>query len=78
MGGNFNEETEEHGRSIFNPQKAELACRKSEEYMKYGIGSHQITVLSTYLEQVRLLRDTISHDKFEVASIGEMQESDSI
>ena len=34
MGSDVNEETEEHGTSIFNPQEAEFACRKSEVYMK--------------------------------------------
>ena len=55
--------TEEHGTGISNPQEAELACRKSEAYMKYGIGPHQIIVLFPYSAQVRVLCGTISHDE---------------
>ena len=45
---------------------------------EYGIGPHQITVLARFSAQIRLLRDTISPDDVEVASIGEVLEWDSI
>ena len=72
-GADFGEELEVGGTSIRNQKEADLACQKVEKLIEYGVQPPQITILSPYTAQVRLLCESIRHEQVEIASIDGFQ-----
>ncbi len=68
-----NEEMELDGTSLRNPMEAQLIRRKIVELFEYGILPGQITVLSPYSAQVKLLTECLQNDDIEIVTIDGFQ-----
>ncbi len=75
-GADYGEAVEEAGASRLNEQEAALVGRKVTELMEAGVAADQISVISPYSAQVRLLREQLAayvEDGLEIGSIDGMQ-----
>jgi len=75
-GADYSEATEETGASRFNEQEATLVQRKISELIDAGLAASQISVISPYAAQIRLLRDQLAtyvDEGLEIGSIDGMQ-----
>jgi superfamily I DNA and/or RNA helicase len=75
-GADYSEAVEAAGASRFNAAEATLVMRKVTELLEAGLAAKQISVISPYAAQVRLLREQLAvylEDGLEIGSIDGMQ-----
>ncbi len=75
-GADYSEAVEAAGASRFNAAEATLVVRKVTELLEAGLAAKQISVISPYAAQVRLLREQLAvylEDGLEIGSIDGMQ-----
>jgi hypothetical protein len=72
-GAGFDEEPEPDGESRFNPQEAELVCRKVRHLFDAGVAPGQLAVIAPYAAQVRLLREKLPIAGLEIDSVDGFQ-----
>ncbi|MBN8656610.1 MAG: AAA family ATPase [Anaerolineae bacterium] len=59
-GASYDEEPEPDGESRLNPLEAELVVKKVNELMEHGVLSKDISIISPYSAQVKLLRQKLN------------------
>jgi superfamily I DNA and/or RNA helicase len=72
-GAGYDEELEPDGESRYNPQEAELVCRKVQALLEAGVAPADVAVIAPYAAQVRLLRDKLRVAGLEVDSVDGFQ-----
>ncbi len=72
-GASYDEEKEEEGSSIRNPEEAALAAKKVRDLIQCGVPPDGIAVITPYSAQVRMIRELVREEKVEVGSIDSFQ-----
>jgi len=72
-GASFDEEVEPDGESRLNRQEAALVCRKVQALLDCGVTAGDISVISPYAAQVRLLRERLAVPGLEIDSVDGFQ-----
>jgi superfamily I DNA and/or RNA helicase len=72
-GAGYDEQGETDGASRFNPQEADLVCRKVRALLEHGVPAASIAVIAPYGAQVRLLREKLPIPGLEVGSVDGFQ-----
>ena len=72
-GAGYDEEIEPGGKSRWNPEEAELVCRKVTELLDAGLAPQAIAVIAPYSAQVRHLRQKLNLPGLEIDSVDGFQ-----
>ena len=72
-GSSYEEERDEAGTSIGNPEEAGLALRKVGDLIALGVSATDIAIITPYNAQVQLLREKTTNEAIEIGSIDGFQ-----
>ncbi len=72
-GAGYEEQREPDGESRFNPQEADVVCRKVRALLDAGVAPSDVAVIAPYAAQVRLLRERLAVPGLEIDSVDGFQ-----
>jgi superfamily I DNA and/or RNA helicase len=72
-GAGFDERPEPDGDSLYNPEEAELVCRRVRALLEAGLPAGDLAVIAPYSAQVRLLREQLAVEGLEIDSVDGFQ-----
>jgi superfamily I DNA and/or RNA helicase len=72
-GASYEEKCEPEGESRFNPQEADIVCRKVRALLEAGLSAADVAVIAPYAAQVRLLRERLAAPGLEIDSVDGFQ-----